>query len=213
MHQVLEGVYAMNEKPILFSSPMVRAILDGRKTQTRRIIKDAHGAFWDHAGYRPSLLNGQIMGWEPLDGGPPIEEGSPRPRCPYGFPGGRLWVRENFYVMPDLWAENHGPQPIHYAADVADRNQVEDYASKPSIHMPRWASRVTLLVKSVRVERVQDITEDDARREGAPRQPIDCVPREKYRSDFQYLWERINGPESWASNPWVWVVEFERVKP
>lgn len=104
--------------------------------------------------------------------------------------------------MPDMWAKDHGPQPIHYAADVADRNQVEDYASKPSIHMPRWASRLTLLVKSVRVDRVQDITEEDAKAEG-----FDSI------ESFLTLFYDVNKRAPRTENPWVWVVEFERVKP
>jgi hypothetical protein len=222
----------MSDSPILFSAEMVRAILDGRKTQTRRVMKvqpwpdatvevgpyhphwidrngesqpgpSTFGAVWDHQ----DIVNGGDTGL----------------RCPYGAPGDLLWVREGFAVQPELWADNHGPQPIHYTADQVigfagkpDQRQIEDYRSKPSIHMPRWASRITLRITDIRVERLQDITEDDARAEGCdPARWIDetDVGMEGYREGFARLWNKINGPGAWDDNPWVWVVAFERVKP
>jgi hypothetical protein len=222
----------MSDSPILFSAEMVRAILDGRKTQTRRVMKvqpwpdatvevgpyhphwidrngesqpgpSTFGAVWDHQ----DIVNGGDTGL----------------RCPYGAPGDLLWVREGFAVQPELWADNHGPQPIHYTADQVigfagkpDQRQIEDYRSKPSIHMPRWASRITLRITDIRVERLQDITEDDARAEGCdPARWIDetDVGMEGYREGFARLWNKINGPGAWDANPWVWVISFERVKP
>lgn len=159
----------MIERPILFSGEMVRAILAGRKTQTRRVI-------WAIR---------RVTG------------------CPYGEPGDRLWVRERFYVQPELWAEGHGPQPVEYAADVADPRMVEDYVGKPSIHMPRWASRITLEITGRRMQRVQDISEADAAAEGVGS-----------REEFAALWDAINVKRgyAWVTNPLVWVIEFKRAE-
>lgn len=229
----------MTDRPIIMSAPMVRAILDGRKTVTRRIVKDANGAFWDHAGYRPSMLNGQIMGWEPIDGGHPIEAGSPRPRCPYGVPGDRLWVRETWGLMNACYDEGGSWATVGYQAsdgslkesdvgfeiplpkekakwafdefckeaarandgEAPDGEGFEVFRWRPSIHMPRWASRITLLVKSERVERVQDITEEGARAEG-----FDSIEA------FLTLFYNVNKRALRTENPWVWVVSFERTK-
>ena len=187
----------MKERPILFSGQMVRAILDGRKTQTRRIVKNATGPFWNHSGYRIVMRDGFTF-WE-THGGIPNEYG-PAFACPYGKPGDRLWVRETW--APAEWPPT-GP-PAVYRADEGM------FASrwKPSIHMPRWASRINLEVVSVRVERLQDISEEDALAEG-----ITLVERGTSPVDqFNKLWESINGPGSWEANPWVWVVEFKRIE-
>ena len=167
---------------------MVRAILDGRKTVTRRIVKARDLEWMDvHQGLR---------------------EPDNAERCPYGQPGGdRLWVRET-------WAAPHAydhlpprliPQDarIHYAA-TEDRGGL---LWRPSIHMPRWASRITLEITGVRVERLQDISEADAISEGTP------FPCGGWVGGYQKLWESIPGPGSWDLNPWVWVVEFKRVTP
>lgn len=193
----------MTERPIIFSAEMVRAILEGRKTQTRRVVKLTQYGSVQRSDFFPNDLR-------------------VRQFCPYGKPGNLLWVREGFAVQPELWADNRGPQPIHYTADQVigfagkpDTRQIEDYRSKPSIHMPRWASRITLEVKSVRVERLQDIREDDARAEGCDPVihedgAIDCGTR---KTTFARLWNHIHGPDAWEANPWVWVIAFERVKP
>jgi hypothetical protein len=196
----------MKERPILFNAEMVRAILDGRKTQTRRIMK------FVETNQPPTNPDKFIA----TDGF--------LATCPYGIPGDRLWVRETWCAVAD------GPigicPGIAYRVDnsIAWRDTLPDgttvyNASKPqiwkwrpSIHMPRWASRITLEVVSVRVERVQDIGDTDALAEGI--YPItdslsNCNGARYY---FQSLWDSINAaPHAWADNPWVWVVEFRKV--
>jgi hypothetical protein len=195
----------MTEKPIIFSGPMVRAILEDRKTQTRRIVKKAP---W---------LSDQIMN---VPGTPYWTDGSGWDscvKCPYGEPGGRLWVREAWQEVD--WPPT-GPRVV-YRAD----GDASPYRWRPSIHMPRWASRITLEVESVRVERLQAIRAEDAWWEGIGyqggigrsvfifkdgRTEIDeagCVDA------FRYLWQSIHAPGSWAANPFVWVVGFKRITP
>jgi len=232
-----EGTAVVKERPILFSAPMVRAILEGRKTQTRRVVN-------------PQPADGEHIAWlTNIVGRPPsfavATMGSSNVReirCPYGAPGDRLWVRETWcHAHPDYHDEAEGirlGRPMrhgrwcHYAAsDYVDH---DDNRSpwKPSIHMPRWASRITLEVTCVRVERVQSISKDDAIAEGARR--FDDIPDPSPyghgsrwsmedppntdhclgspQSAFGNLWIKINGQESWDANPWVWVVEFKRVE-
>ena len=209
----------MKEKPILFSGPMIRAILANTKTQTRRIFKpdrmtwDANGRYTTHA-----MRGGELS----ITGSGPFKPSSWLHYCPYGQPGGdRLYVRET-------WAAPHAydhlpprliPQDarIHYAA-TEDRGGL---LWRPSIHMPRWASRITLEVTGVRVETLQDISEADALAEGIVRQPDGGYglgdtthyhftnPRYSYFS----LWEAINGEGSVDANPFVWCVSFSRVTP
>lgn len=193
----------MKARPILFSAPMVRAILEGRKTQTRRVVKpqpvDPFTGRDLSAGARPDSL----------------------PHCPYGQPGDHLWVRETWQP------ERHNQcERITYAADggvaFVDDSDVPRNWRRPKaartgnitpLYMPRWASRITLEVTGVRVERLQDITEEDARAEGVEADDIGKVglPCYSARQNFERLWESINGAGSWAANPWVWVVEFRRV--
>jgi len=176
----------VKERPILFSGPMVRAILAGRKTQTRRVVKPQHIP----AGVR-------TLRWENQD----AAELQHSARCPYGVPGDRLWVRETWQPGPD--------DCVYYRAD----NDPNENQWKPSIHMPRWASRITLEVVSVRVERVQDIGHIGAKAEGVEICDYDgrLLPWQRQIGNFQKLWDSINGKGSWGSNPWVWVVEFRRV--
>ena len=204
----------VKERPILFSGSMVRAIIEGRKTQTRRVIKPKHEFFVDdgHDGinrvYYPCYVTGEPEPQEIL--------------CPYGSVGERLWVRETWAVVPKV--SDDGPK--HKAKGDgtgatwrADWNgNPSGFPWKPSIHMPRWASRITLEVTGVRVERLNDISEADAYSEGVTipshykfasnGRPND---RNEARVTFETLWESINGPESWPLNPWVWVVEFKRI--
>jgi hypothetical protein len=231
---------ATRERPILFSGPMVRAILAGRKTQTRRIVK-----------FSREVWKQPLPHVEYADDGMPIWFSSPphglRHRdpeyfkrgypCPYGRPGDRLWVRETW--QPTAHGKGLGTE-IHYHADESSEWRhgfVTNPSNKhwrPSIHMPRWASRITLEITGVRVERLNEISEEDAIAEGAelnacdpkqwtpdmgylPRCPhypdgCDCDPAFTARDWFSDLWESINGPGSWAENPWVWVVEFRRVE-
>ena len=180
----------VKERPILFSGPMVRAILGGRKTQTRRIVKlKCHDGFEVGPNYEGEH-------W-------PVRGGDRMP-CPYGKPGDRLWVRETWLCATG----EPGPTLCHYQAD-GDRPEFNGLW-KPSIHMFRWASRITLEITGVRVERLQDITEADAMAEG-----VECCSgwighAGEPRRIFCDLWKSINGAESWAANPWVWVVEFRR---
>jgi hypothetical protein len=206
----------VRERPILFSAPMVCAILSGAKTQTRRVYKprpqdnidDPLGALWS----LPS---------------------------PYGAPGDRLWVRETWGLhdhgdsgafscqsvrgLSEGWARER--YAVTYQADWG--SNMEECYWRPSIHMPRWASRITLEVSGVRVERLEDISEDDARSEGV--ESVQAIQRWRNymrereshginettttaRGSFMSLWESINGTESLVANPWVWVVEFRRVE-
>jgi hypothetical protein len=210
------------ERPILFSGTMVRAILEGRKTQTRRVVKwpsvpDGHD--WD---YEPYAIMGEgkeawpELHWNPGNG---LDE-TRRLSCLYGEPGDRLWVRENFY-QPGCWlapdwpgadaddATWSGGKKIIYAADAPKPEK--GFRSFPSIHMPRWASRILLEVVAVRVERLQEITEGDAEAEGAGIPLVGCDD-DFCRGVFREIWQGINGPGSWDENPWVWVVEFKRVE-
>jgi hypothetical protein len=198
------------DRPILFSGPMVRAILDNRKRQTRRIVKPmpqrpiekTGGAWWDDA-HDHSLT------------------------CRYGRPGDRLWVRETWaYVPATAWRRSDGVQqtgnpdePDMAAVYAAGWDRSRPGRWRPSIHMPRWASRITLKITGVRIERLQEITEHDAINEGIE---IKGHCWKDYRTDgawsnpinsYWSLWDAINGAGSWDTNPWVWVVEFERVLP
>jgi hypothetical protein len=182
------------ERPILFSGPMVRAILAGRKTQTRRIVKNQE--WYNLKGDYGDRLRG-------VD------------RCPYGHPGERLWVRETWFCATG----EPGPALCHYQAD-GDRPEFKGLW-KPSIHMFRWASRITLEITGVRVERLQDISEADAIAEGIAKHSDQWIdyPAGKSaagwsdpRKSFTSLWQSINGGDSWNANPWVWVVEFRKLE-
>lgn len=218
----------MKERPILFSAPMVRAILEGRKTQTRRVVKPQ--PFIDKMGN--FCWNGWNFGQDSR--GPHIQAiASPIPssktkrvHCPYGKPGDRLWVRETWRIVgngPDDTIDMFDRDDIQYRADD-DQSYIDKY--RRSIHMPRWASRILLEVTGVRVERLQDISEADAKAEGADcLETINCTAQSRelldlplmddatpYRNGYALLWESINGDGSWAANPWVWVVEFKLVE-
>lgn len=214
----------MKERPILFSAPMVRALLAGTKTQTRRVVKlstDARNVrYWAPPGGR------SLEGW--ADPGvnywTPDADGETSSNhldvCPYGQPGDRLWVREAFLIEDDRDSAKH----IVYRADgaISVYSMGEFLRWKPSIHMPRWACRLVLEVVAVRVERLQDISEEDAKAEGCDkaaettaddeRLNIECgyFPPSSYAHGYRLLWEQINGAGSWDANPWVWVVEFRR---
>lgn len=211
----------MNEKPILFNAEMVQAILSGRKTQTRRIIK---------LPLIDKNMGCELAGNE-LAG--EVAAGDYR-NCPLGKPGVQLWVRET-------WARYNIDQTTH---DMAYRATTptdwpKDGLWRPSIHMPRWASRINLLITGVRVERLQDISEQDAESEGITGKEVIIETRyeggghveitanrfffvggddEGYESAgeaFAELWDSIYGQKegkSWQANPWVWVIEFERME-
>lgn len=220
----------MKEHPILFSGPMVRALLDETKTQTRRIWKMPKGHTWSDE------KKGLVV-WEGNDCEYAVDE----LRCPYGDVGDRLWVREAWRSAKDLDAFSPSGigekcvdqgyrkpwAPIQYEADGSRVNwtgwglgkTMEDADApgriRASMHMPRWACRLVLEIISIRVERLNDISIADALAEGV-RCHLDHhnKPRESIYSPvggFRELWESINGAESWDANPWVWVVEFKKV--
>lgn len=200
----------MKERPILFSGPMVRAILEGRKTQTRRVVKP-----------QPDLIPSDVPPapgdngyWWPASKAQSMVQTRDMPcYCPYGVPGDRLWVREA-WAADEMW-DRVPPRDIPEGQRIWLEGSGFDRGVKgrlrPSIHMPRWASRILLEVVSIRVERLQEISEDDAKAEGGTANIM-----LNYRAPFSYLWKLIyghEGPNSWAANPWVWVVEFKRVLP
>ncbi|MEZ1662154.1 hypothetical protein [Pseudomonas aeruginosa] len=216
------------ERPILLNDQMVRAILEGRKTVTRRVVTP-----------QPDFLGSMVdpnTPFKTLDAGLHA-----RITCPYGQPGDRLWVRET-------WTDVNmcGAPALAYRADEDIRDLMEEpgflddrgafnyddprvkpypfacwYAEldqarwRPSIHMPRWASRILLELTAVRVERLQDISEEQARAEGYPAER-ECETGGSGLDAwlwFRSLWGEINGPEAFTANPWVWVIEFKRVTP
>ncbi len=198
----------MKERPILMLAPMVRAILDGRKTQTRRVVKP-------QPHYRD--VAGAFASWVFKDG---LLYPNAKPEviamCPHGRPGDRLWVRETWaHGIHALNAKHDEDGPFVYAATDGTQGRLSD-KWKPSIFMPRWASRITLELTGVRVERLQEISESDAKAEGCEPaiagQDADG-PIKTYRTGYVYLWNAINEDRGfgWLTNPWVWVLEFKRV--
>lgn len=269
----------MKERPILFSAPMVRALLDGSKTQTRRVITHKRYPVPSWATFGQEM-DKDLFRWseEQTPGQPlralrrwPIDGCGPHAiPCPYGQPGDRLWVREAWRI--GAWSVDDGSLAIDYLSSeptktpwisvpedsnnyhcasvfenywiqstddcIKSKLSTDDSGTyhwapgqspcrkRPSIHMPRWASRITLEITAVRVERLQDISEADAVAEGIERQedglgwkrgPISSDhPNTATRTAFprlayQSLWEQINGPDSWEENPWVWAIEFKRI--
>ncbi len=190
---------------MIFNAEMVRAILDGRKTQTRRPVK--FPVIDKNMGCE---LAGNELAGELAAGN--------YWNSPFGKPGDRIWVRETFSTVPDH-DEPAGCSALLYAADGNG-----PYGKwTPSIHMPRWASRILLEITDVRVERLSSISEEDARAEGVP--PAgDLLPDypDTYLTPagdfatakvaFQRLWQSIYGDDSWQANPWVWVIEFKRIE-
>lgn len=200
----------MKERPILFSAPMVRAILAGNKTQTRRVVKHQPSS----QGFDGPPVFNSAFG----DYGYPGQRGV---RCPYGMPGDRLWVREAWRAFSDGGLYEEPGTEVDYRATPASWAAASNAPWKPSIHMPRWASRITLEITGILVERLQEISEADAIAEGIER--INGAPHWAWKDysgngqdlspvfSYQSLWESINGPGSWEANPWVWVVEFKRI--
>jgi hypothetical protein len=194
---------------------MVRAILEGWKTQTRRIVKpqpEWDGKWFSWNGHAPGSKYGACAG-NGLHVLPAMAT-----NCKYGVPGDRLWVRETFahQAAEYEWSASNSipvvPAETWYRADFADaESHNKTMPWKPSIHMPRSASRITLEVTGVRVERLQDISEADARAEGVDRHAPGEIADVAYRAPFRSLWGDINGAGSWDANPWVWVVEFQRI--
>ncbi len=210
---------AARERAVLFSAPMVRALLAGTKTQTRRPVnpqpETQHDGepYWHVGGYR-------VWGYRPPSAVPLRAGGNPLP-CPYGKPGDRLWVREAFRLCTEADAtpprDTDAAFRVWYEADAP--HQPGFGKLRPSMFMPRWACRLVLTLESVRVERLKDISEADALAEGVtPKWEPGCSGRlmEAFNgfsfrpaaSAYADLWEQINGPGSWSENPWVWVLAF-----
>lgn len=216
----------MKERPILFKGEMVRAILGGRKTQTRRVVKVQPPTEKHQLLHVMDSTDRNQVGkshWAMLNDEETsvIESDKRYFSCPYGTTGDRLWVRETFrlYNRTDECGCSDFPCPCPPSGAPIYRATGDDGESKwtPSIFMPRWASRITLEITDVRVERLQDISETDAKDEGVSSDcPIGHIPSYQ-EAPFSYcfasLWQSINGPDSWDANPWVWVVEFRRIEP
>ncbi|EPJ0506724.1 hypothetical protein ACTBNK_002898 [Klebsiella variicola] len=205
----------MKERGLIFNGEMVRAILDGRKTQTRRTVKPQP----DEDGLAK------------VTNGPWVDTSERNYRCPFGAAGDRIWVRETFCPVDDTqyggekWVDYRATpkfEESHPAGWDSAPNDAEALKWRPSIHMPRWASRILLEITNVRVERLNAISEEDARAEGiidggclncGEPEPCGCANPEPDATDaFAYLWQSIYGQESWNANPWVWVIEFKRVE-
>jgi hypothetical protein len=226
----------MKEHPILFSAPMVRAILDGRKTQTRRVVQPQPRTDGVDGVYADKYNGGPAWAFWLPDNRMTEEQTW---RCPYGVPCDRLWVRETWMtratldrMSPEGIAEQADEAgfvrgfrcPIQYVADKHEANWGDDDERdfgpwgrvRSSIHMPRWASRITLEIADVRVQRVQEITRDDALAEGVNLSrelfPTVNAPDKALRL-FPKLWDSINAKRGfgWDKNPWVWAITFKRV--
>jgi hypothetical protein len=214
----------MKERPILFSGPMVRAILDSTKTQTRRIIKPQPSDYFEPkvGNYCPTMVDkrtGEVYPGKECFGAYSEDEAR---ICLYGKPGDRLWVRETWGTA-NSW---NGVKPSDLPIDLTRQTphceiffKADDAAGlfplnvwRPSIHMPRQASRITLEIISVRVERLQDISEADAKSEGCSdqRNVEGVMMWTSAKEAYMDLWESINGKGSWNADPWVWVIEFRK---
>ncbi|MFK4234911.1 hypothetical protein [Pseudomonas guariconensis] len=201
----------MRERPILFNGTMIRALLDGKKTVTRRVVKPQYlDGPWSVKPTESPRHERHSHDWWLPTGSQPY---AALPPCPFGQPGDRLWVRETFAIYGDR--KQH---VIHYRANHPQHVGQKGMGYKPSIHMPRWASRILLEITDVRVERLQAITPDQAVAEGIDgeisRQHLETSPvrhqcREAEILGFAGLWNAMGG--NWDDNPWVWVVEFRRV--
>ncbi|MDT7007316.1 MULTISPECIES: ASCH domain-containing protein [Klebsiella] len=226
----------MTERGMIFNAEMVRAILAGRKTQTRRIMKvqpesnqlglllitdstkhsDIGKYHWAESNATGNHVRSKLF------------------LCPFGAVGDRIWVREGFFPAP-LEMQSEPPRKTMWNIAYRDGMQMEKLAPAeynptiynyerwtPSIHMPRWASRILLEITDVRVERLNAISEEDARAEGiidggclncGEPEPCGCANPEPDATDaFAYLWQSIYGQENWNANPWVWVISFKRVE-
>lgn len=215
----------MTDRGMIFNSEMVRAILDGRKTQTRRPIKFP---------FKDRNLGCELSGNElagELSAGNYLNS-------PFGKPGDRIWVRETFqgplfdFDQMDAYCKDSTPfEKAQFCVYKADGKPAPEFFDaddnlhccwRPSIHMPRWASRITLEITDARVERLNAISEEDARAEGiidggclncGEPEPCACANPEPDATDaFACLWQSIYGQENWNANPWVWVIEFKRIK-
>lgn len=222
----------MKERGMIFNGEMVRAIIEGRKTQTRRIIKNQReGECWSVKSAQSPRYAGHTHDWWLPTGTQP---NSALPACPYGAVGDRIWVRESFSLLgnedgfPVDWDDNIvsdkkeaariykascWQKPNNYGLwSIPDRKTEFEGSWTPSIHMPRWASRILLEITDVRVERLSSISDEDAGKEGYP------ANLEPYGGQFdkwlwfRELWDGIYPEQSFKHNPWVWVIAFKRVE-
>jgi uncharacterized protein YhfF len=187
----------MKERGIIFSGPMVRAILNERKSMTRRVIRPQA---WNYSNdvLQPRVIYARENENDFGDPSRPIS-------CPYGQPGDRLWVRETWFPWPTE------AKAIYRATDESIIGAPKS-GWKPSIFMPRWASRILLEITDVKVERLTNISVDDAKAEGVSPLGMEGDGR-RWRASFRELWDSINKKHPWESNPWVWVISFKRIKP
>jgi hypothetical protein len=223
----------MKERPILFTGAMVRALLDGSKSQTRRVAKFVAlepGLNFDFTGLRTEKRPDGSWVLQSRDGSTNLNDRTRRLMCPHGQPGDRLWVRETWACV----LRGDCDTIIEYAADKARITYhprtfnaalacLAPGKYRPNIHMSRVFCRILLEITDIRVERLHGISEKDAVAEGAPgyEEGVDSPPPEdgcewSYRASYQRLWDSINGKKPnarWDANPWVWVVEFKVVKP
>jgi len=217
----------MKERPILFSAPMVRALLAGTKTQTRRPVKE-RSPWPGGPAWVMSILPGERL-W------PHEYVGDARTNlrpmlCPYGAPGDRLWVKETIRLLPEFEPESEHAVSEFSADGEITKADAWPWKRRvlPSIHMPRGLSRIALEITEVRVQRLQNISEEDAIAEGVEAtSPPDMLRYRDYRPEkeglrstwsyardsFHSLWESINGTASFAANPWIWALTFTRVTP
>jgi len=243
----------VKERPILYSTPMVQALLDGTKTQTRRVMvpqpQESYSVDYGPCG----ATTRRSYGWEwkgrPDDLGVQIPGDSIAGLCPHGLVGGRLWVRETWrtherpedHVDGVLFAADGSFVPIENSREAADRwvaaNHVREAQStraarfpmptkratgwRPSIHMPRWASRITLEITDVRVERAMDISDEDIVSEGiaeyAKGKGLVWSTPDRRRALWADLWDGVNlgrkgGDYAWDRDPWTWVIAFRRLE-
>ncbi len=199
---------------------MVRAVLDGRKSQTRRVIKIQSENKDFAGGWQFTFSNKHPYKYASLE----AIECDIESYCPYGQPGDRLWAKETFQIhkWPSIFSSGSKIAKDPFSEDVviyykeAVEKQGEQFTNwKPSVHMPRWASRITLEITNVRVERVQDMKHEDFLTEGmnpCPKghEPTECTCT---MNQFQYLWHDLYSKKGygWDKNPWVWVLEFKRI--
>lgn len=232
----------MKERPILFNTAMVKAILEGRKTQTRRIVKPQPvpypgGGHWWRCDYVQSMVRVEQELQNPCE----LYKGFIEEVNPFGSKGDRLWVRETFcYGRIEEWDAEHPDdrrlyvdqdnasikclQPIPKQWCLENNVDIEEVRWKPSIHMPRSACRIVLEITNIRIEQLNQISADDAEQEGLVKLPASgryVVNRgDQYFGEvsrnpqevFKWLWESIYGSNSWEINPWVWVIEFKIIQ-
>lgn len=188
------------ERPILFSGPMARAILDGTKTQTRRVVKPQAAVLTDEMA--------RALGVQP----PAVQSPTVIP-CPYGIPGDRLWGRETWAVQHEYDAFPPSAIPASTRWHYAATEDLGGLRKRPSIFLPRRGSRILLEITDVRVQRLQEISGPDCWAEGIEFAGWSCERYGSVVECYRDLWESINGAGSWHASPWVWAITFRRLQP